>query len=270
MKKICLDRTGLVITKKCDLKCRLCAGYIPYYKNPQDMELEKVQSLVHKYFELVEHVHDFSVLGGEPLLHPNLDQILETVLYHGAHIDRLLIDTSATQVFTQQTLDVMNASEFKHKILVTVSHYGQISKRFDALERQLEKNNIPYRVFKYYGNEMHCDGWVDFGDNERKYYSQEETDKHAQECVYAKWHYNFYIQDGFIYPCGRCAWRIENGVFKPTEMEKIDILDPVISDEEKINRMDALYGAASTQGCAYCNGCKPNSKRFPPAEQLTD
>ena len=270
MNKICLDRTGLVITKKCDLKCKLCAGYIPYYDNPQDMDADKVLKLINKYFCLVEHVHDFSVLGGEPLIHPDLDEILGAVLNYGEYIDRILVDTSATRIFNQATIDVMKESKYKDKILITISNYGELSKNCDELVKQLESESIPFRVFKYSGEKMHCDGWVDFGDNSRKFFTQQETDEHAKECVYSRWHYNFYIQDGYIYPCGRCAWRIENNVYTPTGKEKIDILDESITDEQKVELMGALYNSPSTQGCAYCNGCKSTSERFPPAEQLND
>jgi hypothetical protein len=59
-----------VITQKCSLRCRDCAQFIPYYKNPVNLPIESVIDDLKQYAKAFDVVPEISLHGGEPFLHP--------------------------------------------------------------------------------------------------------------------------------------------------------------------------------------------------------
>lgn len=59
-----INRTVLNITTYCNLKCKHCLAFIPYYKNPKHMVFEEAQLILEMYFKVVDSVEHFTVTGG--------------------------------------------------------------------------------------------------------------------------------------------------------------------------------------------------------------
>ncbi|MEW6064001.1 MAG: radical SAM protein [Bacillota bacterium] len=64
------ERTELTITHRCNLRCKLCGAYSPYYSPTPHWGYDDLAKSVIKYFEVVDYVEKFTLSGGEPLLHP--------------------------------------------------------------------------------------------------------------------------------------------------------------------------------------------------------
>ena len=88
-----------MITEFCDLKCKLCLAYIPYYKEHKHMEIGDIKKALKKYFEIVNTVDKMSITGGEPLLHPDFCAVLYEILKYK---DRILI-----LFYTQKITDMV-------------------------------------------------------------------------------------------------------------------------------------------------------------------
>ena len=63
----------LYITEKCQLRCKHCYMGNRLYK-PQEMNFRKIIKIL-KYFKTLGH-YKLYLLGGEPLLHPNIEKII--------------------------------------------------------------------------------------------------------------------------------------------------------------------------------------------------
>lgn len=265
VERVNLDRCGLVTTKKCTLKCKLCGGYIPEYKNSNHYDLTHLTETIDNFFGLIDYVQDFSITGGEPLLRKDLNKIIEKTLEYSSKIGRLLILTNGTILPKEDTLDVLkNNSE---KCFVTVSNYGdRLSRRADDLKALLEENLIPHRIINYSGDDLFCDGWVDYGDHSQQHFTIEERDEKGKSCAIRTRHVSI-IMDGQFHSCGRSFRRMELGVIPRDKKEYVDLFDDTRSDEEKRETIMDMYNAVSTTACAYCNGLRSDSERFPPAEQ---
>ena len=50
-----------------------------YYCNPQDRKLDEIKRDLDAFFEWVDTVEDMNLLGGEPLLYPELVEVLQYI-----------------------------------------------------------------------------------------------------------------------------------------------------------------------------------------------
>lgn len=260
-----LLRSGIVITLRCTLSCKLCGGYAPYYKNPLHFSYEKIAKTIDNYFDVVDTVGDFSITGGEPLLHNDLDRVLKKTLEYSDQINRILILTNGTLLFKDNVLQTLIKN--KDKCHVTISDYGELSPKATELFQILEQSGVSCRVIKYNGVDVFCDGWVDYGDHSQKHFTQEETDEKGRKCAIRTRDVSI-IVDGELHSCGRSFRRMELGVIPKNIKEYVDLLDDNIPKEEKKETLINMFESVSTTSCAYCNGLCDDSERFPPAEQI--
>lgn len=260
-----LLRGSVVITLRCTLRCKLCAAYVPCYDNQPHFSYEKIAKTIDNYFSIVDTVGDFSLSGGEPLLHEDLGRIIKKTLEYSDRINRLLILTNGTLLFKDEVLEILK--ENRDKCHVNISDYGYLSSKASKLADILQKNMISHRTINYSGDNLFCDGWVDYGDHSRKAFTQEETDKKGARCVFRKMNSTL-IQDGEIHRCGRAFRRMELGIIPKNKSEYVDLFDDSISNTEKRKTIINLFNAKSTTSCAFCNGLCDDSERFPAAEQI--
>ena len=75
--KFNIGKIGESITNRCTFNCRGCNMLMPYYKEPKDYPLAMLKNDADLLFALVDEVSCFSVIGGEPLLYPELNRYLQ-------------------------------------------------------------------------------------------------------------------------------------------------------------------------------------------------
>lgn len=268
MKELRIDRGSLEITLRCTLKCKLCAAYAPFHEIPPHYSVEYMAKTLEKYFEIVDHVGDFSISGGEPLMHNEIDEIIKHVFKYKNQFDRFLILTNGTLVFKESTLAILKELSICKDIQINISHYGSVSSRVDDLTEQLDKTGIKYRVINYHDENLFSGGWIDYGDHTQKIFTLEERDKVGEDCVFAGMN-SAYITRGQVHRCARTRRRMELGVIPFNNKEYVDLFDDSLSVQEKKEVLRYIVlEAKSITSCAYCNGMHSDSKRYPPAEQL--
>ena len=59
-----INRTALNISTFCNLRCKHCLAFIPYYKDPRNMEYREAVLQLKMYFTVVDSVELFTVTGG--------------------------------------------------------------------------------------------------------------------------------------------------------------------------------------------------------------
>lgn len=262
-----INRTVLNITTYCNLKCKHCLAFIPYYKERHHMTVEEAENVLKMYFAVVDKVEHFTITGGEPLLNNNLLAILEeTAKYADQITGSLDMVTNGTMEMSDEILDWFEKN--KNKARVILSNYGEnLSKKFDIIEEAFQRRNITYRVSKFYGDNLYYDGWIDFSDQSLKWETEQERDKNASGCLHRIGKY-FVINEGELHACSRQFWRIKNGIIPKIKGEYVPLIDESITIEEKKELLKEMYNKKSSTACAYCVGFRNDVPRQYPAQQL--
>lgn len=265
-KKIELLRTGLCVTQKCTLKCKLCLAFIPYYKNPKHLTLEETKVVLRKYFELVDSVGIFTITGGEPLLNPEIYEIMELLYQYSEKITRSIdFVTNGTLEIPQKLLELFSLHSEHTKVVL--SNYGKLSTRIGEISNELRKRKIVFRVSDFYSDNLYFDGWIDFRNHDKKIFNTEERDfQGGEKCLHGRGKY-FLINEGELHKCSRSYWRIKNGIIPRVKGEFVDLLADAPVDEKKKDLRN-LLNAKSVTSCGHCVGFRDDIEREYPAEQL--
>lgn len=265
--KVNLKRTALNVSTYCNLKCKHCLAFIPYYKDKKHMLVDEAVKILSEYFKLVDFVDNFTVTGGEPLLNSNIYDILKEVYkYNNQILKTIDFVTNGTIEISDNILDLFE--ENKEKTKIVLSDYGNnLSKKISCIKHKLEKRGINYRISKFYGDDLYYDGWIDFSDHSKKWFPIEERDTNAQKCVHRVGKY-FVINEGEIHCCSRSFWRIKNNIIPKIKGEYVPLMDERYSIEEKRKMLLEMYSLKSSSSCAYCVGLSNDVTRVNAAQQI--
>lgn len=143
--KIFLKQFEVIVTNKCSLKCKKCAAGIQYFQNPLNLEAKEIIKDYGRMLELIDWVDRVVVMGGEPFLYENLDDVLEGIYQNTKtkeKVGAIKIITNGTIVPKDTTLKTMS----KYGTIVWISNYGKQSRNISELIRCLRKNKIDYSV----------------------------------------------------------------------------------------------------------------------------
>ena len=149
----------LYITDKCSLKCKKCALMIPYIpKNKvKDIDVYELKSSIRDYFNVVDTVVEFRILGGEPFLYKELDILIKYLGEKFAHqIQGIKIVSNGTVVPRASVIKSMS----KYDVEVDVSNYPAqvVGGRQKILLDTLDGNRIRHKI-------INQERWIDtFGD----------------------------------------------------------------------------------------------------------
>lgn len=257
---LAVKRLCIPVTLRCNLRCELCAERAPYYHHPYHPELMDLKRQVDLLFSLADRIEKFDMTGGEPLLRKDLPQFA-AYLYarYGDRIGKLRLTTNGTLPPGEELLDSLH--RWGERAYVIVDHYP-VSTRFQEAARRLEAAGVPFEVRDYSGN-LHCDGWVDYGDFQRKH-DDEGAQKLFNACMVPKLGFFTCLVNGKLFPCARARLLYEQGITR-------DYLDvAALSDTGDTGReaLRAFLRRTSLESCAYCSGLCPDSPRFVPAKQM--
>ena len=264
-----IRRTTFVITQKCTLKCKLCLAFMPYYKNPVNTTLEEAERIVNNYFNIVDEVQIFSITGGEPLVNPELVNIIKKVLTYRDKITNTIdIVTNGTLMFRDDLLELLEKNN--DKIRIIISNYGkELSTKMSQIEDALVKRDIMYRIQNYASesDEWTYNGWVDFSDHSLKHDTEDKLIEQGKKCIFRLGHY-YVINDGELHPCSRQYWRMREGIMEKDEQWYIDLNVKDLDVQSATQKLKQLEETKYLKSCGYCNGVYNGIKRYKPAEQL--
>ena len=219
-----------------------------------------------KFFQVFDYVDRIEFIGGEPLMHPDIVEIVKEAVKYKSQFGFIRITTNATIVPSEMLLRVLNESGCKFDFLV--DNYGELSVNFDKIVRILDENNITYRVDEYHGKreEQRFGGWIDFGDFTDQMYSEEQIQYNFEHCAAIK--RNVCITHGKVFPCCYEMAGYLEGKLPLIEGEYIDLFDENISLEDK-KKIAQDFWKNSLYACRFCKSFNAeNSKRYCAAEQM--
>lgn len=264
-----MKRAMMTLTYRCNLNCNLCSAYVPLYKNKPHYSFDVLKKSIDRFFEVVTYVDSFTLTGGEPLLHDELNTIADYFTKFKDQIGQLTIITNGTLCPTLDLLEVLKDHSNLYKMLV--DDYGPgISTKAAEIEQQLISYGIPYERRKYHGEDTYFNGWVDNWDLSFKLTTKEEIEHRFQSCATAqKMNFCFIIKNGQMHPCGPSYRCISEGIVDDTGTEYVDLLNEALNVEDLRNQIEDIYHVKYLSACAYCNGICADTKRHAPARQLT-
>lgn len=244
--KIVLSELHTAITTRCTLKCKNCNMFIPHYKNSADYSFEELKRDIDLLFKSVDYVCTYQLLGGEPLLNPELERILEYIGEH--YVDRF----GSIEIVTNGTIvpnESLRRISRKYHILYRISDYSKSLHYKDTLNRVvscLKENHVKYILNSSLN-------WLDFGFPERPCHIEKENiQKHMLACGPA-----FHgLNDGKLFYC-HIAWSADKAeLFPLSSGEYIDLNE--LSRENRPSILEHCWGNISSGYvglCALCGGC---------------
>lgn len=148
--KIYLPQVEFAITTTCNLKCKNCTNYIPYL--PRDKQrtisFSDFQTYLSNLLANADKLNALLLLGGEPLLHKELPQMLDFALQN-PKIESVYITTNGTIYFSDALRAVFERHKDNPKLWIWVSNYTanpRLAKRLKSydLVDYLKANNMNY------------------------------------------------------------------------------------------------------------------------------
>lgn len=272
---LCLDEKNLAlhITSHCNLNCKLCAALIPYGRSKHALEhisLEQIKNDTDMIFLIYNHIDDFVVSGGEPLLHPSLPEIVRYCMRYQQQFDRLRIFTNGSIYPSDELVTVFH--EFPNKIELVVDYYDPLlSCKASAIEENQHLLKIPVHINKYHGTDQHCGGWISLGDPTKKTESTPAENAIKFRKCHAAQYKCLTVFNGKLANCATSLFGYEFNCYSINQkaVEQDIIFLKKNCGIEDIKLRASLFGKQVLEACAYCNGFDVNSsERYPAGEQL--
>ncbi len=249
--KILLETGYLFITQRCSLKCKYCIAYMNSYAPEQrlDFAAERILEDIDRLSEICSYIKRVVVYGGEPLLHPDIQVIVQRLVEK----DNIGIIDIVTNGIYQQPDSVIQS--FRHRnVQIEVSNYGE------ALQpQQIEARNRNIYQMKALGLQPTLHSTTPEWIKPRTFYGkglgEEQKIRLKQKCS-CFWDSKdnrrkqfMVIANGRFYPC-RMACSVHTlGVADYAE-DYVEV--DSCQGREMADALNALYGKQCFMTCGHC------------------
>ena len=262
-------RLSIVPTLRCTLNCKLCSNHMPDFKNPYELSYEQITKDIDKLFELFDYVEWLQFVGGEIFMVKHMSQVYDYCLKYKDKFTKLILETNATVPPRAEEIEVLK--KYGENCEVMISDYGPLSRNLDKYLEAFEKNNINYRLKKYYGDieTQHFGGWIDNSGLKHLGETDEDVETLAKDCAQVRLE-NMHCFNGKLHRCSNSLFMLELGIYTPEKNDYVDLYDDSLSLEEKRCVVSKFYTKARTS-CHYCNwknNSNSSDNRYSAAEQL--
>lgn len=258
--KVFLHQVDLSVTQKCVLNCRGCNMFMSLFQQPIHHDLAGMLRDIDLYFRYVDHVLAFNVLGGEPLLYPQLTELLRYLSErYGNRIFEIQLYTNGAMTPSAELLSLCRNA----RILFNISDYTpqlpQLKPKLEKLLTALRESGIPFRL-------KSAAHWLDFGYPEVR---RESPSAMAEICRRCRPPFRG-LYDSKLYYCHIQASAEQLGEFRGQADDWFDL--SVYDPDKKLEllRFDlGLLPKGYVSFCGRCDGCGDNNlRKIPVAEQI--
>lgn len=260
-KKFFLERMLLIITTKCTLRCRNCDAYTPYNNLQEHYDANCIIDSCKKILDIVGGVHAVDVLGGEPLLHPDLQKILD-YLQKENRIEKVNIISNGTLIPNNTLLEILKSPKF----LMRISNYGKFSSKMEQIVPLLHRNKINCEITNY----TYWDALPQLKETNE---TEEELTAKFKACTTNL----FYVRDGKLFYCTVAVnlTALKQKSLPWAEDDYLDLYDESIQNDlsaHVLRFLNRLYEGKHINACKYCSGshCLQFNDKVPVAEQANE
>lgn len=142
----CLRYVVLNILEHCNLNCKGCDHFAPI-ASKKEIALAAIEKDLKRFSEIMcQDVKIIGIMGGEPLLHPELPEIIFAVRNYFPHT-RIQVDTNGLLLLKQQET-FWKSCRVNHAVIVCTKY--PISLDYDAIMEKCREQQVE---FEYYGDE---------------------------------------------------------------------------------------------------------------------
>jgi len=122
-----LVHLDIEITSKCTLKCKHCANLMQYY--PEELQrhedTDAVVAGIDALMAAVSWIDEVYVLGGEPFLHPALDEIVTAIAQYKRKIGYLCVASNGVATADKKAVAALRAAQ----IPVHITEYPRFAQQ---------------------------------------------------------------------------------------------------------------------------------------------
>ena len=231
----------LNIVDHCNISCLGCSHFSPIAEE-RVSSLESIKSDLQRMSELTaQNVDEIHILGGEPLLHPKLNEILTT--------SRELFPKSVLSVITNGASLLKQDSSFwdtckLNDITIEVTKYP-VNMDYDKIVKTVEEKGIKFKFHSYTGKKQKTLYKMPLDLN-----GSQSPETSFRNCTLAnRW---IALMDGKMYTC-QVSPNVSH--FNKKFDENLDLQDGDFIDIYKAKDIDEILTFLSTPKpfCKYCN-----------------
>ena len=251
--KVYINRVDISVTNRCTLNCEGCNMLMSYYHNPQDRRLDEIKQDLDSFFRWVDTVEDMNLLGGEPLLYPELVEVLNYIQdnYRDKIID-IYMFTNGMCNLSEKLLEISHRMDVIYDVSDYTYGLPQLEPRLEKFQETLSRHQIRYVRKK-------MDFWLDFGFETADHSGESEEQKIA---FFHRCGAPFRgLRDRKFYFCHLEASAIELGEWEEQEGDTF-LLEPYDANK-RIELLEFNLGY-SKRGypsiCMRCKGCCSETK----------
>jgi len=251
-----INSLDVVLTQRCTLKCEDCSNLMQYYQKPKEIEKSQILDSLQCLVGQLDYVHEFRIIGGEPLLHKQLVEIVSFIARNFEY-GYIVIYTNGTLL--PSISDVKHLSTIKG-LSFKISDYGlDLSRRCTELEEMLKAYDI--LTIRESITEWQDSGTIvshNRGDREL-------AEVFGQCCVQDC----YTLMGKYLYICPFSANLYELDKEKYFFIERLAIRSLIDLDKSVARRvlMDFLGSHKYLMACNFCNGRDHNVPKVQAAVQ---
>ena len=254
---ILIERLFFLITNKCTLNCLNCDAYIPYHTVPQTDEFDLIVESYEKVMDACGYVEIVNLLGGEPLLHPDIAKITK-FFADDDRCGRVVIISNGTIMPNEELIEALKSP----RCALRISDYGNLSKQKAEIIELCRKEHIRLEVTNY-------QSWDKLPQIQCTKESPEQLDKKFDSCITN----TLYIKQGKVFQCAYVAGLsgMSQQVLPDFEKNYIDIHEASGNVVPKIQEFaQQIHRRTHLDACKYCPGShyiRYDEDKQPVAEQ---
>ena len=237
--EIVIPFMDLDITTFCNLKCKRCAKLTPYFNIHHHFSSDEIAKSLELMTRFVDKIYVVNIIGGEPLLNPELCTIIKICSENKA-IQHLELTTNASLEPSDELLEIIKNCD----VDVHISDYRYLSSAQQRAKEAFIQKLIDYGI--RYEYQFH-DIWLDFGEVELHDYSDIELHSMYVHCPMNSCAvYN----NSVLYKCGRRSYLSQHRLVADGN----DCIDfsKIETREELRERIKLFYSAKYSEACRYC------------------
>jgi len=247
-----------MITEKCSLNCQDCGAFVPETDNPETYTIDSIINDIKKYCSAFDVVHHIALQGGEPFLHPQLEELCQRV----AEIPNLIfIDFVTNGTIVPVTRKLKEISDNGYTVLV--SDYGPASTKIKKLSTALDKHEIYYDYYRYDGNTE----WSKQTPIYQRNRSPEKNTDFFQQCISNKF-LCVQIKNGEVHRCSFSNNAGDLGLIPRFESDFVRLNNDMTESERSQKIQKLALRKYALNACDYCPSGSTERKMVPAGIQV--
>lgn len=249
----CVFHVDMTITTKCTLNCKNCNLFIPYHETHVNFSYDEMKRNIDLFFERIDFVTYFGLIGGETFLNPDLEKIIQYLgEKYRSQIGRITVVTNGTVSPQDSLLDAIK----KYDMYLSISDYTDQVPYHDKLEQLISR--IKEKEIDYSRNSSIV--WTDFGFPDHIYRrNAEELETHLKSCR-PNWNA---LHNGRFYYCNVSWCAEQSGKYKLLPEDYLD-LKSIPKENKAACRKIVELSRGTSSFCRICGGCGSDNKNVVP------